>query len=87
MISPFEASQRVARALATRWDASKGLITMPGARGHEYVSISDKGVRTKVGIDASLPFGFTGRYERVPVPPADLSKYTTTLELKRCGVF
>ena len=48
--------------------------------GHEYVSISDKGVRTKVGIDASLPFGFTGRYERVPVPPADLSKYTTTLE-------
>ena len=67
-------------ALATRWDASKGLITMPGARGHEYVSISDKGVRTKVGIDASLPFGFAGRYQRVPVPPADLDKYETTLE-------
>jgi 2,5-furandicarboxylate decarboxylase 1 len=67
-------------ALATRWDASKGLITMPGARGHEYVSISDKGVRTKVGIDASLPYGFAGRYKRVPVAPADIGKYDTTLE-------
>ena len=67
-------------ALATRWDASKGLIMMPGARGHEYVSISDKGVRTKVGIDATVPFGFEGRYKRVPVPPADLDKYETTLE-------
>ena len=66
-------------ALATRWDASRGLIMMPGARGHEYVSISDKGVRTKVGIDATIPFGFDGRYKRVPVPSADLDKYETTL--------
>jgi 2,5-furandicarboxylate decarboxylase 1 len=67
-------------ALATRWDASKGLILMPGSRGHEYVPISEEGVRTKVGIDASLPFGFTKRHTRIPIPPADLDNYKTTLE-------
>jgi 2,5-furandicarboxylate decarboxylase 1 len=67
-------------ALATRWNASTGLILMPGSRGHEYVPVSENGVRTKVGIDASLPFGFTGRHLRVPVPSADLEKYDTTLE-------
>ena len=67
-------------ALATRWDASNGLILMPGARGHEYVPISENGVRTKVGIDATLPFDFAKRHIRVPVPPADLSKYTTSLD-------
>lgn len=72
--------QDVEWALATRWDASTGLILMPGSRGHEYVPISDRGVRTKVGIDASLPFGFTGRHARVPVPPANLEDYDTTLE-------
>lgn len=67
-------------ALATRWDAAKGLILMPGSRGHEYVPISVDGVRTKVGIDASLPYGFAKRHLRVPIEPADLDKYTTTLE-------
>jgi len=66
-------------ALATRWDASKGLILMPGSRGHEYVPISEDGVRTKVGIDASLPYGFTKRHKRIQMPAADLSKYRTSL--------
>ncbi len=66
-------------ALATRWDASKGLILMPGSRGHEYVPISEEGVRTKVGIDATLPYGFSKRHKRIPFPPADLSKYKTSL--------
>ncbi len=67
-------------ALATRLDASKGLLLLPGSRGHEYVPISENGVRTKLGIDATLPYGFTKRHFRVPIPPADLDKYTTTLE-------
>lgn len=67
-------------ALTTRWDASKGLITMPGARGHEYVPISENGVRTKVAIDATLPVDFAKRHKRVPVPPADLDNYKTSLE-------
>ncbi|MGD9033745.1 MAG: UbiD family decarboxylase [Desulfobacteraceae bacterium] len=66
-------------ALATRWDASKGLLLMPGARGHEYVPISEEGVRTKVGIDATLPYGFSKRHKRIPFPPADLGKYKTSL--------
>jgi 2,5-furandicarboxylate decarboxylase 1 len=66
-------------ALAMRWEASKGLILMPGSRGHEHVTISEKGVRTKVGIDATLPYGFTRRHERIPIPTADVSKYKTSL--------
>jgi len=66
-------------ALATRWDASKGLILMPGSRGHEYVPISQDGVRTKVGIDASLPYGFPKRHKRIQMPSADLGKYRTSL--------
>jgi len=67
-------------ALATRWDASRGLILMPGSRGHEYVPISEDGVRTKVGIDATLPYGFSKRHKRIPIPPADLSNYKTSLK-------
>ncbi len=66
-------------ALATRWDASKGLILMPGSRGHEYVPISEEGVRTKVGIDATLPYGFSKRHKRMPFPPADMGTYKTSL--------
>ena len=66
-------------ALAMRWEASKGLILMPASRGHEYVTISEEGVRTKVGIDATLSYGFTKRHKRIPIPPADVSKYKTSL--------
>jgi 2,5-furandicarboxylate decarboxylase 1 len=66
-------------ALATRWDASRGLIVMPGSRGHEYVPISQDGVRAKAIIDATLPFGFTKRHLREPMPLADLAKYRTSL--------
>jgi 2,5-furandicarboxylate decarboxylase 1 len=66
-------------ALATRWDASKGLILMPGSRGHEYVPISEEGVPTKLGIYATLPSGFSKRHKRILFPPADLSKYKTSL--------
>jgi 2,5-furandicarboxylate decarboxylase 1 len=43
-------------AIATRFEASKDLITIPGARGHEYVRASADGIRTKLGIDATVPF-------------------------------
>jgi 2,5-furandicarboxylate decarboxylase 1 len=66
-------------ALATRWDASKGLVLLPDSRGHEYIPISQDGVRTKAIIDATLPYGFTKRHRRAAMPPADLSKYRTNL--------
>lgn len=43
-------------AIVTRFEASKDLITIPGARGHEYVRASADGIRTKLGIDATVPF-------------------------------
>ncbi len=65
-------------AIATRWDASRGLILLPDSRGHEYVPISRDGVRTKVIMDATLPVGFTKRHRRVPIPGADLARYRTS---------
>jgi 2,5-furandicarboxylate decarboxylase 1 len=52
-------------ALATRMEASQDLILIPGARGHEYVRAGNNGIRTKLGIDASVPFGEKERFKRV----------------------
>lgn len=65
-------------ALATRMEASRDLITIPGARGHEYVRVGNAGIRTKLGIDATVPFEDRGRFARcqfsaVDVRPADLT--------------
>ena len=67
-------------ALAMRWEASRGTIFMPNSRGHEYVTCSEMGVRTKVGIDATLPLGITKRHKRMPIPSADLSRHKISLE-------
>ncbi len=51
-------------ALATRMEASKDIFTVPAARGHEYVRVSDRGMRTKLGIDATVPFAERERFAR-----------------------
>ena len=51
-------------ALATRMEASRDIFQIPEARGHEYVRISNKGIRTKTGIDASVPFENKERFRR-----------------------
>jgi 2,5-furandicarboxylate decarboxylase 1 len=51
-------------ALATRMEASKDLLIMPGSRGHEYVRVSQNGIRTKLGIDATVPFTEKARFAR-----------------------
>ncbi len=51
-------------ALAVRFEASKDLLVIPGARGHEYVRASDNGIRAKLGIDATVPFDERARYSR-----------------------
>jgi 2,5-furandicarboxylate decarboxylase 1 len=53
-------------ALATRVEASRDVFMIPAARGHEYVRVSDRGQRTKVGIDATVPFENRDRFRRVP---------------------
>ena len=51
-------------ALATRFEASKDLVMIPGARGHEYVRASADGIRTKLGIDATVPYEDKDLYSR-----------------------
>ena len=65
-------------ALATRMEASRDLIVMPAARGHEYVRVGQNGIRAKLGIDATIPFAEKARFarcafEQVTIDPAALS--------------
>lgn len=57
--------QEVEYALATRIEASRDLIVVPGARGHEYVRAGNNGIRAKLGIDATVPFEDKERFTRV----------------------
>ena len=43
-------------ALATRVEASRDLLVIPAARGHEYIRVGDSGIRAKLGIDATVPY-------------------------------
>ena len=60
-------------ALATRFEASRDLILIPNARGHEYVRVSNGGIRTKTGIDATIPFEDKARFARCSFAPIELS--------------
>ncbi|MEP9354375.1 UbiD family decarboxylase [Xanthobacter sp. KR7-65] len=60
-------------ALATRMEASKDLLVMPDARGHEYVRIGKNGIRAKLGIDATVPVDEKERYRRVAFAPVEIS--------------
>lgn len=51
-------------AMATRFEASRDLILVPGARSHEYVRVSADGIRTKLAIDATVPFEQKAEFSR-----------------------
>ena len=65
-------------AVATRMEASSDLIFIPGARGHEYVRVSREGIRTKLGIDATVPFEDQSKFRRVEFAPTDVELSTFT---------
>jgi 2,5-furandicarboxylate decarboxylase 1 len=67
-------------ALATRMEASRDLITVPGARGHEYVRVSAGGIRTKLGIDATVPFEDRARFLRCQFAPVDVRPSDLTFD-------
>jgi 2,5-furandicarboxylate decarboxylase 1 len=65
-------------ALATRMEASRDLVVMPAARGHEYIRVGQNGIRAKLGIDATVPFAEKARFarcafEQVAIDPKALS--------------
>jgi 2,5-furandicarboxylate decarboxylase 1 len=64
-------------ALATRMDAARDLMIIPGARGHEYVRVSNGGIGTKLGIDATVPFEDRERFRRVEFASASLAPEDT----------
>lgn len=66
--NPYE----VEYALATRMEASRDLFVVPDARGHEYIRVSDKGIRAKVGIDATVPFEEKARFQRCSFAEVDV---------------
>jgi 2,5-furandicarboxylate decarboxylase 1 len=59
-------------ALATRFDAARDLVVIPAARGHEYVRVSDRGVRSKLGIDATVPVEQRERFARARFADVEL---------------
>jgi 2,5-furandicarboxylate decarboxylase 1 len=59
-------------ALATRMEASRDLLIMPAARGHEYVRVGSNGIRAKLGIDATVPFGEKARFTRCRFEPVTI---------------
>ena len=59
-------------AVATRVEASRDITLLPGMRGHEYVRVSDGGVRTKVCIDATVPLAERERFTRASFSRVDL---------------
>ena len=67
-------------ALATRMEASKDIFTVPAARGHEYVRVSDRGMRTKLGIDATVPFADKARFARCEFKPVEANEQAMTLD-------
>ena len=72
-------------ALATRMEASRDLIVIPDARGHEYVRAGRNSIRAKLGIDATVPFEDQARFKRMAfaatdVGPAALSSDLAAIE-------
>jgi len=58
-------------ALATRFEASEDVVLIPGGRGHEYVRVSN-GRRTKLGLDATVPFAERERFGRARFAEVEL---------------
>ncbi|MCA9934108.1 MAG: UbiD family decarboxylase [Ardenticatenaceae bacterium] len=63
-------------ALTNRVDWSRDFFTVPGAQGHEMdPTANERGVHTKIGIDATYKPDRRDYGERIRYPEVDLSKY------------
>ena len=70
-------------ALATRMEASRDLLVMPDARGHEYIRIGDNGIRAKLGIDATVPFADKQRFSRCSFEPVTIDANSLSFDSAR----
>jgi 2,5-furandicarboxylate decarboxylase 1 len=63
-------------AITNRVDWSRDIFMVPGSQGHEMDPTADqRGVHTKIGIDATYKPDRRNYGERVHYPPVDLSEY------------
>jgi 2,5-furandicarboxylate decarboxylase 1 len=69
-------------ALATRMEASRDLFVMPGGRGHEYIRVGQNGIRTKLGIDATVPFNEKARFARCEFAAVDIDGKNLSADIK-----
>jgi len=53
-------------------EASQDMFRVPAARGHEYIRVSDRGMRTKLGIDATVPFERKAEFTRLKFAEFDV---------------
>lgn len=59
-------------AVATRFQADRDLVVVPGAQGSRLDPSSDHGISTKMGLDATVPAGADAfRFTRIRVPGQD----------------
>lgn len=67
--------QQVEWAIATRFQADRGLVVVTGARGSTLDPSSlEDGMTTKVGIDATKPLNADMRFERARIPDPGRTK-------------
>jgi 2,5-furandicarboxylate decarboxylase 1 len=62
-------------ALATRHDPERDMILIPDARGHELNPITDDGIGTKIGIDATAPYPRPWAFQRLDMQEVSLQDY------------
>lgn len=67
-------------ALATRMEASRDVIIIPSARGHEYVRISQNGIRAKLALDATVPFEDKAQFARCAFEPVNVDPKHLSLD-------
>lgn len=77
--------QDVEYALATRMEASRDLIVIPEARGHEYVRAGNNGIIAKLGIDATVPFADQARFARYAFAPTAAVAENFSTDAARIG--
>ena len=70
-------------AMATRFEGSRDILVMPGARGHEYVRAGNNGIRAKVGFDATVPHAEKERFRRCAFEEVDVKEGAFTTDAAR----
>lgn len=62
-------------AMATRFNPKTGVISVSDAFGHELNPITENGLTTKIGFDATAPLSRLEKFQRVKMMPVDINKY------------